>query len=766
MKATVYWLLCLSLMVVPACRGQHRGPGEIKGKAVASEVVARRGERQAGAALRLSSKVPTPALSDGQAPRLQVDSQAIAPGSGESTAAKQAKQILFGDLHVHTTFSADAFLMSLPILQGEGAHPPADACDFARYCSGLDFWSINDHAESLTPRRWRETQEAVRQCNALAGDPSDPDLVTYLGWEWTQVGLTPETHYGHKNVIFRDYLPGEVPTRPIAARGFTSRAMQRNPPFRLRYIMPLLDWPNRSYGRDFIYFGDELRGTPVCDTGVDTRKLPAACLEDAADPAELFAKLDQWGFDTLVIPHGTTWGIYTPGGVSFDKQLIGAQHDPEKQTLIEVYSGHGNSEEYRPWRAVEFDADGKARCPQPSKGYEPCCWRAGEIIRGRCEDPGSVECERLVAGARKNFLDAGVSGTLTVPGSTLDDWGDCGQCTDCFLPAYDYRPGDSVQYAMAISNFDDPGKPRRFRFGFIASSDNHSARPGTGYKEYNRQQMTEAAGAKNEAWYHRMNRSRPPGPESIPFDRDSGEFMPYQIINFERAASFFRTGGLVAVHSPGRDRDSIWDSLKRGEVYGTSGERILLWFDLLNSPAGVVPMGSQVTIGGAPQFRVRAVGSFKQEPGCPEHSLQGLSGERLQRLCRGECYNPGDERKLITRIEVVRIRPQRYEGEDVASLIEDPWKVMECPADPEGCVVSFSDDDPVSAERETIYYVRAIEEPSPAVNAAGFRCDYDEQGRCRNFNPCYGDYRTAYEDDCLSENEERAWSSPIFVSRG
>ena len=128
------------------------------------------------------------------------------------------KQILFGDLHVHTTFSFDAFSIGLPMSQGEGSHPPADACDFARFCSGLDFWSINDHAESLTSHHWTETKETVRRCNEAAGAPANPDMVTFLGWEWTQIGTEPENHYGHKNVVLRDTADDVVPVRPIASR--------------------------------------------------------------------------------------------------------------------------------------------------------------------------------------------------------------------------------------------------------------------------------------------------------------------------------------------------------------------------------------------------------------------------------------------------------------------------------------------------------------------------------------------------------------------
>jgi hypothetical protein len=115
----------------------------------------------------------------------------------------------------------------------------------------------------------------------------------------------------------------------------------------------------------------------------------------------------------------------------------------------------------------------------------------------------------------------------------------------------------------------------------------------------------------------------------------------------------------------------------------------------------------------------------------------------------------------------VRIRPQTRPGEPVDGLIEDPWRSFSCAPDPAGCQVTFSDPEFGAAGRDAVYYARAIEEPSDAVNGANLRCEFDAQGRCVKTNPCYGDVRlTPYEEDCLAPVEERAWSSPIFVNFG
>ena len=86
-------------------------------------------------------------------------------------------------------------------------------------------------------------------------------------------------------------------------------------------------------------------GGPVYDDyGVDVHDLPRDCMEGAADPEVLFEKLAQWRLPSLVIPHGLVWGIHAPPGSTLALQLTRARHDPDRQRLLEVYSGHGASE--------------------------------------------------------------------------------------------------------------------------------------------------------------------------------------------------------------------------------------------------------------------------------------------------------------------------------------------------------------------------------------------------------------------------------------
>ena len=701
-------------------------------------------------------------------PDAVVDTRAEAQrDAGKAIGASNPKQIVFGDLHVHTTYSTDAFLWSLPMLGGEGAHPIADACDYARYCSTIDFWAIADHAESSTPRKWQATKDAIRQCNAVSGDADNPDLVSYLGFEWTQVGRLPDEHYGHKNVIFEGLEDDVVSARAIAAKGAALSVLRRSD--LLPSTVAYADWSNRGRYFNFRAFMDEVQATPLCEPGAPSNELPADCLEVAATPADLVARLEAQGLDYLLIPHGTSWGYYTPPGASLDKQLL-EEMRPDAQELIEIYSGHGNSEEYRPWRAVTVrqTEDGLvAECPAPSEGYTPPCWLAGEIIKTRCLEARETEaiCAERAAQTRHDAANMGVAYHLTVRGESSEDWLDSGQCTDCFVPTFQHRPAGSVQYGLAISNFDDEdGSPRRFHWGFIASSDNHRARPGTGYKEFDRRRTTEMGGAVSEEWRDRLAPRQDPTAFSTPIPqgqlrRQSG----FGLTEVERQASFWLTGGLAAVHTEGRSRSEIWDAMKRKETYATSGPRILLWFNKIDGETPV-PMGAKTAAGSEPAFMVRAVGAFKQLPGCPEFTANGLDAERVEHLCAGECYNPSDERRLITRIEVVRIQPQSYEGESVDDLIQDPWRVFDCPPDEAGCTVTFTDPDYVLGARDTTYYVRAIQEPTEAINADPLECTRDADGKCIEVNLCRGDWRADWDDECLDPVEERAWSSPIYLT--
>jgi hypothetical protein len=708
----------------------------------------------AGAAALVLWRAPAPPRGPG-----------VIEGAARATASPRGDAgILFGDLHVHTTWSIDAFVYALPLFGGEGVHPPADACDYARHCAALDFYAITDHAEGLFPERWRETLESVRQCNARASDPADPDLVAFAGWEWTQQGFTPETHYGHRNVILLGERDEELPPRPITSlpQGTVRRARGVAALDAIAALGPL------GLGRyaDLAWHLARIATLPDCPPDAEPRDASLRCRENAETPAALFAKLARWGGPALVIPHGLAWGVHAPPGASLAHSLAGGNHDPSRERLLEVFSGHGSSEEYR---ASADAAQSAPLCPAPTAEYLPCCWRAGELVRARCGDLPPAECDARVAEAQRLALEAGTHPERVLPGTTPEDWLDCDQCRDCFKPALSLRPRETAQAALALRDPGAPaGAPDRFRFGFVASSDDHSARAGAGYKQTSPEAVTDARGFASprvEAWTNRLLRGAPgDGARAVPAppDRERGFG---QLFDVERGASFFYGAGLVAVHARGRDRRAIWDALVRREVYGTSGPRILLWFDLVNAPGtGAAPMGSEVAMRETPRFRVRAAGSLVQRPGCPAETERALSPARVASLCGGECWNPSDARVPIAAIEVVRVRPQRAADEPIAALVEDPWRRFACPPDPAGCEIAFDDPEFAAAGRDAVYYVRALQEPTPAINGAGLRTRFDASGAAQAVSPCPVGWRAEDRSgDCLAPAAERAWSSPIYV---
>jgi hypothetical protein len=670
-----------------------------------------------------------------------------------ASAGPDQTQIYFGDLHVHTSYSMDAAMFGTPMSKGSGYFSPADACDYARFCSAVDFWSINDHAEGLTPEQWANTKESIRQCNAVGGATEEPDTVAFLGWEWSQLGDTPAGHYGHKNVIFRDTAEDLVPRRPISSQDKLYRQMA-NLPSVVRGLGLLAAGNTRlaAYG-SFAAHMQGLNETPDCEAGENTRSLPVNCYEKAETPAELFAKLDQWGFDALVIPHGLAWGTTNLTGADFNNQL--QQHNPGYQRLIEVYSGHGNSEIYRDIDRGTTVGAAEPYCPEPQSAFVPCCQQAGQIIRRRCDDPVSEACTIRVAQAIDSYLAAD-NGTplnpakLTIPDASLEDWGRCDQLIDTFMPAFNYQEKQSAQYILSLGDSTE-GKPRA-RLGIIASSDTHSARAGNGYKEHDRFDITDTKDSE--------------GRKPLPAEK-MAEALPAEEVSFisalsatDRADGFYYTGGLVATHSPSRKRSDLFDALQRREVYGTSGPRIMLWFDMRDGSGSLHPMGSEVDSAANPVFSVKAIGSRVQLPGCPDLAHQALGEQRLQRLCRGECFNPSDERYLIESIEVVKILPRQSASESTADLIQDPWMVFECPPSQEGCEVGFSDENFAAGGREALYYVRAIQQATDTINGDPFGCDRDARGDCTAVNYCVGKSRA---DDCLAPAKHRAWSSPIFL---
>ena len=124
------------------------------------------------------------------------------------------KNPYFGDLHVHTMFSFDAFTFgtrngpAAAYAFAQGAELTLTGGATAQIDRELDFAAVTDHGEGLTARMWRRSQAVTN----AAYQPCE--LTTFNAYEWS--GKAESGGNLHRNVIFAD---SRVPmTRPIHSR--------------------------------------------------------------------------------------------------------------------------------------------------------------------------------------------------------------------------------------------------------------------------------------------------------------------------------------------------------------------------------------------------------------------------------------------------------------------------------------------------------------------------------------------------------------------
>ena len=680
--------------------------------------------------------------------------------------------VVFGDTHVHTRYSLDAF--SFMALEGELQHDRdvLEACHYARYCSGLDFFVSSEHAEFLTPSTWVEVKDQVRRCNAeTQALDGDGGFAAYTGFEWSQAptvagqdlpGLTDAQTWGHKVVFFEGDQEDQLPVRPIAA----AQANQIDDALAL--------------GMDGGYFGRILSGDipdniePIddylsllslsnCPDGVASDEIDTAdCFEYAATPDVLFTKLSEWDLPTIVGAHGTAWGVGGPA--NWAPQVDPVHNWPEYQRFVEVYSKHGASEVYREWApdrawvrvlgdgTDEACTEGEPGCehlcvtPPVGQTYLPCCWRRVELTLEHevCRRPDGIACTEAVLDARRD-------GAHFVPHDD-DEWRGCGECPDCFQPAAGYVPWGATQDGLVRAGAGAGGAAAApMDVGFIGSTDTHHARPGSVMEHKPLAEMV--AGLEIET---AGNRGRP------------GVAEPQG-----QAINLLYTGGLAAVHLPAGTaptRELIFDAMRRREVFATSGPRIWLWFHLIDGER-TWPMGSAVDgLEGAPRFRVHATGAHRDRETCPQGGFAQMDDpDFVPDVCLGVCHNPDTDgpRLKILRLEIIRIRRQKSPDEPVGSLIDDVWRTLPCEGDTEGdgeadCRAEFEDPEFASLDRDVLYYVRAIQEETQAVNGRPLGCIEEGGTGCVETETCdlHDDAET-----CLSPTHERAWSSPIYIHK-
>ena len=476
-----------------------------------------------------SSQVATDELASNAAKQV-ADAVATATSDDEQCAnAVATKQPLFGDLHVHTSYSFDAAANST------GA-TPADAHRYARgeaipfFPIGadgsplgtaqidrpLDFLAVTDHGEFL----------GERALCSIEGSPSyDTNFCTAFRANQRQ-GM----------MLLGQVITTETPARILELCGENSEhcaefakqpwqdvqdaANNANDPCAFTSFVgyEYTGTPGTSnYHRNVIFRDENVASAPVSyvDAPIDSQLW--AALDNVCDAAE--------GCDYLTIPHNTNLanGRMAPYRKlpNTDAAKVGyAQKRLQREPVMEIFQHKGGSECINGLSSV-FGAPDEmcnveaVRRMGEDKAYVTRRMEDGKLVLGQTSQV-TAECEPGAEGGN-GMLGAG--------------------CVD---------PTDFQRSALVVGLAEEQKIGfNPIKLGVIASTDTHSANPG---------------GVQEDAWQGAVTL------ESTPEERLQPGLLTSGIDG--------NPGGLAGVWAVQNTRDDIFDALLNREVFGTSGPRI------------------------------------------------------------------------------------------------------------------------------------------------------------------------------------------------
>ena len=602
---------------------------------------------------------------------------------GIATLSADEKHAWFGDLHVHTRYSYDAFFFGT-------LASPDDAYRFARgdplmHPAGielrldrpLDFYAVTDHAYFLG--MWWAVR--TNPDHPLRADPAAVEIV--------EAGSRYERGVAYRKAFRWPRVPSQAEDMRTAWRDIQAAAQRHYDPGRFTTFIGFEFTPEPNMDglhRNVIY-----RGTEVPPHVIGR--------SETLNPEFLWDWMDRHradGIEALAIPHNMNLSNGRMfEGTYFDGSPLDAAYAQQRmrnEPLVEITQVKGTSDTHPALSVNDEWAN-----------FEIMPFKLGAGFN-KSQPHGSYAREALLNGLR-------------------------------FGARLGHNP---------------------YRFGFIGSSDTHN-----GGERYVESKFVGKVGDFMSDPVDRGSVPVPPGGRGQPYPKPDENLSAAEreylmraprLGHLETARRYYGASGLAGIWAPENTREALFDAMRRKETFGTSGPRITVRFvaaatldgggatDYRDTPPGGVAQGGDLSLaaGVTPQFHAWA--------------MADPSSARLQRLqvVKGWVDDGWPKEKVfdIACSDGLSVDPDTHRCPDNGATVD----LSDCSISTgKGAAMLRADwEDPeFDARQPAFYYVRVLENPT---------CRWSTWDAVRA--------GVMPRPDLEETLQERAWSSPIWVSSG